>query len=204
MLVLSKAQLVFLAVPKTGTTAVEMELRAQADIAFSKNRKHITAQRYHRKVAPFLLDTFGVTPETVAVMRAPTDQLRSWYKYRTAASQKRRERSTAGMTFDAFVEAVISPNPPDFANVGSQWNFLTNASGEVLVDHLFAYSAQPVFLEFLSNRLGREVTLKQKNVSPETPAPLSDQMADRLRAARREEFDLYDKLTANGGYLGLA
>jgi hypothetical protein len=38
MLVFSKQNLVFLAVPKTGTTAIEMALRPKADIVFAKHR----------------------------------------------------------------------------------------------------------------------------------------------------------------------
>ncbi|MGJ8557019.1 MAG: hypothetical protein ACSHW6_08260, partial [Sulfitobacter geojensis] len=83
MLVFLRHKITFLATPKTGTTAVEMALKPRAEIVFSKNRKHITAVRYANKIAPFLEDTFGVRPASVAVMREPVDQIRSWYKYRS-------------------------------------------------------------------------------------------------------------------------
>lgn len=204
MLVMSDANLVFLAVPKTGTTAVEMALRPKSDMALMKGRKHLNAQRYRRKVAPFLKDTFGMTPETVAVMRAPTEQIRSWYRYRSRPTRKGEPRSTEGVSFDDFVRAVISDDPPVYAGIGSQFSFLTNGKGQLVVDHLFAYEAQSAFLDFLSARFGEQITLKQKNVSPPADAPLSADVKAALRAARADEFALYDRLMAAGGYLGPA
>lgn len=202
MLVFLDADLVFLAVPKTGTTAVEMALRPRADIAFMRGRKHMTAQRYRNKVAPFLASTFDTAPETVAVMRAPIEQIRSWYRYRSGPRQKGGPRSTDGRSFDAFVRAVIQPEPPEFAAIGSQFNFLTDGKGRLLVDHLFAYEAQQAFRTFLQDRLGGgEIEFKQKNVSPHAETPLSPQAEAELRAARADEFELYDRITAAGGHL---
>ena len=73
MLIFLRHNLAFLATPKTGTTAVEMALKPHADIIFTKRRKHLNAVRYQRKVAPFLHDTFGKRPRSVAVMRDPVD-----------------------------------------------------------------------------------------------------------------------------------
>lgn len=202
MLVLGSANLVYLAVPKTGTTAVEMALRPKADMALMKSRKHMNAQRYRRKVAPFLADAFGMEPETVAVMRAPIEQIRSWYRYRTRPDRLGEARSTQGLSFDDFVRAVISEHPPAFAGIGSQFSFLTNGRGQLIVDHLFAYEAQAAFRAFLSERFGEEIRFGQKNVSPQIPAPLSAQVEAALCAARADEFALYARLVAAGGYLG--
>jgi hypothetical protein len=202
MLIFPDCNLTYLAVPKTGSTAVEMALRPRAEIVFAKRRKHMNAQRYRSKVAPFLAETFGIETETVAVMRNPVDQIRSWYKYRQRAEVADQPRSTGEMSFDAFVMAVTADEPPDYANIGSQHNFLTDRKGEVKVDHLFAYEDQPAFLAFLSDRLGCKIALKQKNVSPKIDAPLSDSVLNVLKAARPEEFELYERLTAAGGRLG--
>ncbi len=204
MLVLGSANLVFLAVPKTGTTAVEMALRPKADMALMRSRKHINAQRYRRKVAPFLKAAFGMQPETVAVMRDPVEQIRSWYRYRTRPDRQGEARSTHGLSFDAFVHAVISDDPPPFAGIGSQFNFLTNGKGQLIVDHLFAYENQRGFRGFLSERLGEQIRFKPKNVSPDIPAPLSPEMDAALRHARAAEFALFDRLSNAGGYLGPA
>ncbi|MEO1732827.1 MAG: hypothetical protein AAFR45_04250, partial [Pseudomonadota bacterium] len=60
MLIFSKVNLAYIAVPKTGTTAISMALKPKSDISFNGWRKHMTAQRFHNKVAPFLKDAFGL------------------------------------------------------------------------------------------------------------------------------------------------
>lgn len=203
MLVFAESRLTYLAVPKTGTTAIEMALRPRADIIFAKSRKHITARRYEAKAAPFLAETFGIETETVAIMRNPVDQIRSWYKYRSRAALANQPRSTAAMSFDDFVQAVISDTPPEFANIGSQFTFLTDKAGKVIVDHLFDYDALPSFLAFMTDKLGDPVTLKDINVSPHVDAPLSDTVRRALKARRSGEFALYDRLRQTG-YLHFA
>ncbi|MFT6676891.1 MAG: hypothetical protein ACJAVM_003097 [Sulfitobacter sp.] len=201
MLIFLRHHLAFLAVPKTGTTAVEMALRPKAEVVFARNRKHITAQRYMRKIGPFLKDTFGVFPEPLAVMRDPVDQIRSWYKYRTSERLNGSDLSTAEISFDDFVRAVIADDPPAFAQIGSQHAFLTDGAGQLQVDHLFAYDQQLKFRQFLSDRIGEPVQIKPKNISPEVPAPLGAEVAQMLRRARADEFALYDRLIAAGGAL---
>lgn len=203
MLVFSDQRLVFLAVPKTGTTAFEMALKGRADIAFSRGRKHLTARNYRRKVEPFLRK-IGLEAEVMAVMRAPIDQIRSWYRYRSGDRQAATERGTAGLDFDGFVEAVIADDPPPFAGIGSQHRFLTGRDGALLVDHLFAYERPERLMRFLEERFGAPIAIAPRNVSPVVPAPLSPEMERRLRAARAEEFALHDRLLAAGGHLAAA
>lgn len=199
MLIFLRHKLAFLATPKTGTTAVEMALRPQAEIIFAKNRKHTPAARYNNKVVPFLEDTFGVRPASVAVMREPVEQIRSWYKYRAQPRLDGTAVSTKDISFDQFVREVIA-DAPKRAQIGRQFNFLTD-KGAVAVDHLFAYAAQDVFLGFMSERLEQRIALAAKNVSPKIRADLSDETLALLRSARAEDFALYDRLVAAGGAL---
>ena len=200
MLVFSAQNLAFIAVPKTGTTAVEMALRPRADIVFAKHRKHVTARRFHRRIAPFLAEAFNMTPERMAVMRDPEEQIRSWYRYRTGERQKGSDNSTFDVSFDEFVRDVISDTPPPHAGIGSQWNMLTGR-GNVLVHHLFAYEQQPAFRAFLDERFGEPVEIKVKNVSPQADTPLEPATRAALRKARAKEFALYDRLRDAGGHL---
>jgi len=199
--VFSEQSLAFLAVPKTGTTALELALRPYADIAFSKQRKHITAQRFHNQIAPFLKSAFGLTLERMAVIRDPEDQIRSWYKYRTRTRLEDREAATDTMSFNDFVRDVIRDDPPAHARVGSQFRFLTSARRAVLVHHLFAYEDQPLLLRFLEDRFGEPVEPGRKNVSPPVEAPLDPDLRARLRTARAAEFALYDRVADAGGHL---
>ena len=48
----------------------------------------------------------------IGVMREPRDWLGSWYRYRQRPGIPDKRRSTAGMSFDAFVEAYCTEKPP--------------------------------------------------------------------------------------------
>jgi len=201
MLIFLRHNLAFLANPKTGTTAVEMALRPRAEIIFAKNRKHVTAVRFARKIGPFLEDTFGTFPEAVAVMREPTDQIASWFRYRQSDRLRGDALSTAGLSFDAYVQEVIAKDAPLRARIGSQHSFLTDGSGTVMAPHVFAYENQAAFRQFMSDRLGTDVALKPKNVSPDATTTLMPETLAALRAARAAEFALYDAVMAAGGHL---
>lgn len=201
MLIFSRQNLAYLAVPKTGTTSVEMALRSRADIVFSKHRKHMPARGFHNRVAPFLENAFGLRPMRVAVMRDPEDQLSSWYRYRTQANLRGSSNSTADMSFDAFVLDAARDDPPDHAAVGSQFSFLTSSGGDVLVHRLYAYEARDQFYAFLNERFGEELEFKHHNVSPKAPTSLSAAARAKLHAARSQEFELYARLMDAGGVL---
>ena len=201
MLIFSAQKLAFVAVPKTGTTAVEMALKPRADIVFTKKRKHITAQRFHKKIAPFLKAEFGLTLERFAVMREPEEQIRSWYRYRAREAKQGSEFSTTGISFDQFVREVISDDPPPYAGIGSQFSMLTSYKGHVLVDHLFAHEAPLALHGFLEERFGDKVKLKARNVSPVVEADLEPATRAKLRTHRAAEFDLYARLAEADGYL---
>lgn len=201
MLVFTPQSLAFIAVPKTGTTAVEMALKPKADILFTKRFKHMTARRFHTRIAPFLAQSFDLRPDRFAVMRDPEEQIRSWFRYRNRDQKTGSNASAEGMSFDEFVAAVIADKPPPFAGIGSQVSMLTSGKGKVLVHHLFAYEKPVQFHAFLYDRFGEEITLKQKNVSPPVDAPLNPDTRARLRAARAREFDLYARLQDADGHL---
>ncbi|MFT4959796.1 MAG: hypothetical protein ACI92Z_000872 [Paracoccaceae bacterium] len=201
MLIFTPQSLAFIAVPKTGTTAVEMALKPKADIVFTKQRKHMTAQRFHKKIAPFLDAAFDLRPDPMAVMRDPEEQVRSWYRYRNRDRNVETPTSTKELSFDQFVLDVIADDPPKYAGIGSQYKMLTSARGAVLVEHLFAYETPTLFHNFLDERFGQAIVLKQKNVSPRVDAPLGSDTRRKLHAARATEFDLYHRLMDAGGHL---
>ncbi|CUH68295.1 hypothetical protein TG4357_03498 [Thalassovita gelatinovora] len=203
MLVFVDANLVLFAVPKTGSTAYHLALKGKAEISFSGKAayKHMSLRKYERHFGPYLREAHGLTPERVAVMRHPIEQIRSWYRYRSRPTPKKEKGVLEGMRFDDFVAEVIAPRPPEFARIGSQLTFLASEDGAVRVDHLFAYERPLLLRQFLSARLGQDFETKQKNVSPQIDAPLSAEMEARLRDARAEDFALYDRIVAAGGYL---
>lgn len=201
MLIFTHAGLALLATPKTGSTAIELALRGKADVIFRARRKHVNAAKFRNQIAPFMEKSFGAPLISVAVMRDPVDQLRSWYKYRARDARAGRDVSTHGMSFDEFITALISDDPPPYTQVGSQHGFLTLRDGSLGVDQLFQYEKMELLLAFLEDTLGMPVTPGLKNVSPLMEAPLSPDLAEALRAHRAEEFALYDRLSEAGGIL---
>lgn len=203
MLVFVDANIVLFAVPKTGSTAYHMALRGKADIslAHKANLKHMTARKYDRDFGPYLQKAHGLTPERVAVIRDPLEQLRSWYRYRQDPKRKGKENSASGLSFDEFVLAAIEKTPPVFANVGSQFAFVTDPKGQIRIDHLFAYEKPAIFRQFLEQRLGRAIITQEKNVSPRAATPISAEVEEKLRAARAEDFALHAAIVGADGHL---
>lgn len=201
MLVFLKAGLVYLAVPKTGSVAVEMATKRHANIDFRLAQRHIPARRYRHKVAPFVKSCFGVQPETLAVIRDPVDHLRSWYKFRSREGIAVAEKSASGTSFDEFVEAFLTETLPVWALVNNQHWFLTGANGQLLVDHLFAYDQMPVLQDFLQKRLDSKITFDKKNVSPSIPTPLDPAREARLRERLAPDIALYQDVVAANGHL---
>jgi len=196
MLLFWKAKLVVLAVPKTGTTALEEALLPFADAAILNppDKKHVTARRYRAQLAPFFENRGGRRMETMAVIREPVDWLASWHRYRARPEIAGSETSTADIGFDAFVEAWLSDPEPEFARVGRQSRFVSDAAGQVIVDHLFRYEALGTAVAFLEHRLGRSLSLPRRNVSPPGRARLSPTLDARLRREAAADFALWQAL----------
>lgn len=202
MLVFFKQNLAFLSVPKTGSTAFESTLRSRADVIFTKSVKHMTIGKFHAKLAPLLSETYGIHPERVAVIRDPIDHARSWYKYRSPERMGAgNPASHGGISFDEFVIDAISPSPSKAAGIGSQASFLSLTPGIVPIHHLFAYDQSELLLAFLSARFEEPIVPGLRNVSPDVAAPISEDVAAAFRAARPDDFALYDRVKDAGGIL---
>lgn len=203
MLVFVDANLVLFAVPKTGSTAYHLALKGHADIVFSGKQpyKHMSLRKYDKDFGPYLKTAHNLEPERMAMMRDPIEQIRSWFKYRSRDGVRGKNAVPEGLSFDDFVGEVISNRPADFAKLGSQLTFLSSDEGDLRTDHLFAYERPVLIRQFLTKRLGKDFKTQQKNVSPKVPAPLSAEMEQALRAARADEFALYDRVLDAGGHL---
>lgn len=194
MLVFWKERLVFLAVPKTGTTAIEGALAPRAAMVLRDppHLKHSPVYRYRRFLAPFFEKAGGQEMETVAVIRHPVDWLSSWYRYRRRDDLVGGPNSTRGMTFDAFVDEYSKGRPAPFAAVGSQAKFVSDAEGEIAVDHLFRYEELDRLIGFLSERLAVRIDLPRLNVSPALDVSLTPRTEAKLRRKCAAEFDVWE------------
>ncbi len=195
MLVFWKEKLVLLAVPKTGTTALEGALAPKASMVLRDppHLKHSPVYRYQRFLEPFFDKAGGQVMETVAVVRHPVDWLSSWYRYRSRDALHGHENSTKDISFDTFVDEYCKGKPAPFAQVGSQAQFIRGPKGDLSVDHLFRYEDMPALLGFLEGRLGCDITLPRLNVSPVGEATLSEKTRDKLERKRAAEFEIWDQ-----------
>jgi len=78
-----KENLVLLAVPKTGTTAIEKSLSPFADISILNppGLEHTPVAKFNRFVQPYLESVGSNAMETAGVIRNPLAWLGSWYRY---------------------------------------------------------------------------------------------------------------------------
>jgi hypothetical protein len=196
MLLFWKAKLVLLAVPKTGTTALEAALLAHADTAILNppEKKHLTARRWRNQLAPFFENRGARQIETMAIIREPRDWLGSWYRYRARPEISGSASSTAGMDFAQFVTGWLSDPEPEYARVGRQSRFVANAEGKIIVDHLFRYEDLGQAVDFLQQRLGVTLDLGRRNISPQADLSLPPALEARLQREAAADFDLWARL----------
>jgi hypothetical protein len=194
MLVFWEQRLAFLATPKTGSTAIAAALESLSAVSIQRPPllKHTTVHRYRRFIGPYLEAASKDTFTLVALMREPRDWLGSWYRYRQREGTD-PAKSTAGISFDAFVRAWCGEVRPEFADVGSQERFLRAKDGEG-VDRLFRYEDIGSFVQFLEDRLDCEIILPRLNVSPAGATELSAETEVLLHKVAAADFALYDSL----------
>ena len=193
MLVFFKERLVLLSVPKTGSTAYHSALAPLADMAISgpPELKHAPLYRYNRFFRPMFEKICDAEMEIAAVMREPVSWLGSWYRYRSRPALRGHRNSTAGISFDEFVDAYCQDDRPPFAQVGDQAKFLEPRANGCKVDHLFAYEKPDILREFLRERLEAFPEIERRNVSPVAPLELSSKTRVRLERRHGDMFELY-------------
>ena len=194
MLIFWRQRLVFLATPKTASTAIEQALEPLAAMVVLRPPvlKHTNAQRFHRFLSPYLASASGRDFALCALMREPRDWLGSWYRYRQRKDEV-PEKSTAHLSFDDFVQGYCRDDRPEFAQVGNQATFLA-PKGHPQVDHIFRYEDIGRFVQFLEDRLNCEITLPRVNVSPEGDMTLTADNEALLRQFCARDFELYTEI----------
>ncbi|SNS78725.1 gamma-glutamyl kinase [Tropicimonas sediminicola] len=193
MMIFWDARLVLLAVPKTGTQALQAALGAEADMIIRNPplQKHMPLRWYQRSVLPLFSAEEGMQLETVAVIREPLDWLGSWYRYRRRDSLSGHPNSTIGLSFQEFVTAYLQPSRPPCADVGRQSRFVSTPSQAVGVDHLFAYEHFQELVRFLEGRLGHRIRLGRTNVSPHGELDLPENLAQLAARELKDEVSLH-------------
>ena len=197
MLVFAKARLVFLSVPKTGTTAMEAVLAPHAAITVldPPELKHAPVYRYNRFFRPMVEKFIGSDVDVMAVIREPKSWLGSWYRYRQRSFLDGQPHSTAGLSFEEFVRGYLSEPRADFSNIGSQAKFLEPRPNGTEVNRLFRYEQLDEAIAYLQSRLGISIALPRRNISPIADLSLSDETEARLRKKCARDFELWESLS---------
>ncbi len=197
MLVFRKEKLVFLAIPKTGTTALEGALAPRASIVIREPAvlKHTSYRRFQRFILPFMDATELEAMDVMAVVRHPVDWLSSWFRYRCRDKLIGHPNSTREVSFDEFVLEYCKPKPAPFADVGSQAGLLLDIDGKMAANRLFRYEAQETITEFLQDRFGTYPEPKRLNISPTFKTNISPDVLDKLKEIRKSEFDAWHSAT---------
>lgn len=195
MLVFWEQRLVFLATPKTGSTAIAMALEPLAAVSIQRPPvlKHTNVRRYHRFIAPYLLKAAGEPFTCVALMREPLDWLGSWYRFRQRADVMDPRASTKDMSFAQFAEGYCQTPRPAFADVGAQAMFLA-PPGKPAVDRIFRYEQINTFIAYLEEKLEFEISLPRVNISPDANTDLPNDVRARVEQELAADIALYRSL----------
>ena len=193
MLISVRRQLAFLAMPKTGTTAVEQSLAPLCEIVFGgrPDVKHMNLRGFQRFMLPYLETVGAGDVETVCVVREPVDWLSSWFRYRSRPALDGTPKSTKGMDFARFIEGYLERPQPAFARTESMSHFVSDRKERPAVTHLFRYDRMDGLVAFLSARFRKEISLATVNVSPRVEASLPKALRARLEVERADDFAIY-------------
>lgn len=196
MMIFYRERLAFLAVPKTGTSALERALGSRASAVFRDppGIKHTNARGFENKYRKLFERNDSKPLETMAIMRDPLDWLGSWFRYRQRPALSGHKNSTEGISFDEFVSGYLSTEQPPYAAVGSQARFVTDKSGNLFVNHLFSYHDFAAAVHFLEQRLDLTIALKPINESPKKTLTLSENLNSELRSVCAIDFEIYEAL----------
>lgn len=174
MLISLKYNFVFLCMPKCASTSIENMLNPYSDLKFlgSPSVRHTSYTAYNKHISPYLDKVANINSiETICLLREPLSWLNSWYRFR-ARHQLRNpnnpyyENSTSNINFSEFVEAYMSPNPPAYAKVGSQYDFIKDDAGNNGIDRIFLLDNMEDFVEYMSRKVGKDLSVSTLNTSP--------------------------------------
>lgn len=203
MLVLEVPRLVFLANPKTATQSVRAMLRPRMMAGAwleDPGARHGGIGPFNRKWRGPLEAQLGGPVEVFAVVRDPLDRLYSWFRYRKK-NPAGESRSTQGVDFDTFLQAVLLDQPPDFARVGAQDRFAGWNGTRAGIDVLFDYGQLGLMMEFLADRVGHRLRLPVKNASAIPSQGVPDVAPDLMAGLRKKlagDFALYAAVSETG------
>jgi hypothetical protein len=201
MLLAPRHGFVFLAIPKTGTSAIETAFRPYAQIAPQgiPAIKHTRYAEFQRFLQPFLAAKGfpRESYEVVCAFREPIDWLSSLWRYRsreklTDPSNPRNHNFTGGIPFEQFAREYMEGGDQGMR----QSKYLRARRGHDEVDRIFRYERLDLLVDFLCEKIGKDVGVELKNVSPERSFSLSEECEHELREFFQPEYRIYQRAIA--------
>lgn len=196
MLISVKYNFVLLSTPKSASNSIEALLQPYSDISLIGPPffRHTNFSRYSKYIKPYLKETADADDlQTMCLIREPLSWLNSHYRFRSRwqirnPNHRNFRHSTHGMQFSDYVEAYMLKDPPPYADVGCQFDFVKNDLNEIGVEKIFLYENMAEFIQYMSRKVGKSLKIGYKNSSPKKGnesnlVELTDYVARRIARA---------------------
>ncbi|MBF4163434.1 sulfotransferase family protein [Nocardioides acrostichi] len=199
MLAAPKHGFVVLAVPKSGSTALEHAFRKHAQLVTSgpPSLKHVTAVEFDERFAPLLRNhgyertDYAVT----AVVREPVSWLASWWRYRSRPGIVGKATYVGDLGFDEFAGRVVAGE----IRLRPQRDYVTTDGGGLAVDRLWRYDDLDSAFAWMRDQVGKKkIRLRQRNVSPERQHEVSASTRALIEEAYASDVALYRSIEDGG------
>lgn len=208
MIVSPTYQFIFIAVPKTGSTAVERSLASvlPAGEIFSawgghlpreKRLKHLKATEIRERIGQAEFNKF----EKLATIRHPYSLAVSWYKYLKGITKYYESRGLA--VNHPWNDISDTPSFDEFIANTTKWivhqhEYVCDASSHVLVDRIWRFEHIAEEFSRFTRELGAsDCQLKRENVSMHAPYNddmsyyTSDKTKNLVYRALKRDFDIF-------------
>lgn len=180
MLYFPQARLAYVAVPKTGGAATETALEHLSEI------KHDFSVKAMHMPASWLRQKYGPEVEIVGIIREPVSWLFSKYRYLSGEHIPFSDKySTRLIGFDGFIKRVLRGEKAWSEPLFTQSDYLRGA------DTIFQYEQFDLFEAYMSHRLGCEIKIPHKNVSPKVAIDKNSVNVGVILQRFREDAELH-------------
>ncbi|MFC3052487.1 hypothetical protein [Kordiimonas pumila] len=139
--------------------------------------------------------------DVYSLFREPAEWMYSWYRFRNRHEispevQPDHWEYAGHLTWQQYLLDAMQPNPPKYASVGRQCDFVTGMDGTRKGLHLIRYEDLDAFLLNIQNKMGQELKLRRLNVSPEKTSELTDVDIRYCRSVLVQDYEIYDNIAA--------
>jgi hypothetical protein len=207
MQISTKFNVAFLCAPKCASTSIENVIRGKCDLDISKvgEMKHLNIGMYLKYIKPLCDELVPLNSiATICMIREPLDWIQSWYRFRSRdqisdPAHASHKNYTGNISFPEFVdEFVSSGSRAPFADLPTQYDFLSLSSGEIAVDYIFPFERIDLIEDYLSMKFETRIEIPTKNVSPLADTTLDAETSIKLQAHLSKDLELHRKVTSAG------